>query len=666
MRQSFLRAQQQQQQQQQQQSASVSRMTQEPASSSKSQTPSSPTSAAVMPAQGHVSRSSTSFVARSQGVIARLGTLFTRRSMSSTRPEEALESAPAIVPTATTAPSTRAVAPIDASAPLKPRRRTTKMHIAPQLEMLSPVAVQEPQQQQPQQLPTRKQGSLPSLAHEPHKIAELSGATTTTADPARRPPVRRVQVQPLAADAAKTSDTPSDEVAEESSSTPPFTWRYTLKHLSAELTEFEKLEVTRHQEVFFVSSAAVKRRRHRGKILPPEAVSADADASFTSSGSGSVELHNDGFDDDRGDYLMLAGDHLAYRYEVLHPLGAGSFGQVVACRDHKHQRVVAVKVIRNRKKYKEQALVEIQVLLHLRAPLARSALLTAAAVSSATGSPHVVELIEYFEFRHHLCLTFELLGVNLYDYLKLRFFQGMPTANLRVVATQLLVALASLRLRHVIHCDLKPENVLIRAPLPQFAAGPNGASAATAHEAVESICLVDFGSSCLTHATMYTYIQSRFYRSPEVILGHVYDMAIDMWSFGCILVELHTGHPIFAGENEREQLMCMLEVLGVPPTAFLLQCKRRKHFFEEQDDALEPSAPNETTNARRDGISFRPIPFTNSRGRKRLPGTRPLEHAIKSDDAAFVALVRKCFTWVPSERLTPEQALREPWITAQR
>ena len=49
---------------------------------------------------------------------------------------------------------------------------------------------------------------------------------------------------------------------------------------------------------------------------------------------------------------------------------------------------------------------------------------------------------------------------------------------------------------------------------------------------------------------IYQYIQSRFYRSPEVLLGRQYDLAIDMWSLGCILVEMHTGEPLFAGSNE--------------------------------------------------------------------------------------------------------------------
>lgn len=64
----------------------------------------------------------------------------------------------------------------------------------------------------------------------------------------------------------------------------------------------------------------------------------------------------------------------------------------------------------------------------------------------------------------------------------------------------------------------------------------------------------------ITHPPVYTYIQSRFYRSPEVILGLPYGLPIDMWSFGCILAELYTGYPLFPGENEVEQLACIMEV----------------------------------------------------------------------------------------------------------
>jgi serine/threonine protein kinase len=87
------------------------------------------------------------------------------------------------------------------------------------------------------------------------------------------------------------------------------------------------------------------------------------------------------------------------------------------------------------------------------------------------------------------------------------------------------------------------------------------------------------GVLSLLHQIVYTYIQSRFYRSPEVILGMNYHMAIDMWSLGCILAELFTGYPIFPGENEQEQLSCIMEVLGIPEKEFVNRSSRKKLFF---------------------------------------------------------------------------------------
>jgi len=75
---------------------------------------------------------------------------------------------------------------------------------------------------------------------------------------------------------------------------------------------------------------------------------------------------NFGYDDARGDYTAVLADHLAYRYEVLGMLGHGSFGQVMKCRDHASGTVLAVKVIRNKKRFHTQALVEVDILDCLR------------------------------------------------------------------------------------------------------------------------------------------------------------------------------------------------------------------------------------------------------------------------------------------------------------
>ena len=84
----------------------------------------------------------------------------------------------------------------------------------------------------------------------------------------------------------------------------------------------------------------------------------------------------------------------------------------------------------------------------------------------------------------------------------------------------------------IIHCDVKPENITI------------------ASYSRATVKIIDFGSSCFTSDHLSSYIQSRSYRAPEVILGLPYDGKIDVWSLGCVLAELHSGAPLFPGEHK--------------------------------------------------------------------------------------------------------------------
>jgi len=143
-------------------------------------------------------------------------------------------------------------------------------------------------------------------------------------------------------------------------------------------------------------------------------------------------------------------------------------------------------------------------------------------------------------FRQHLIISFELFSINLYEFIKSNNFQGFSLSLIRRFAIQILQALKYLREQDIIHCDLKPENILLKSPEKS------------------GIKIIDFGSSCFSDERIYTYIQSRFYRAPEIILVIPYTTAIDMWSFGCILTELCTGIPIFPGESEHEQLSLIM------------------------------------------------------------------------------------------------------------
>jgi serine/threonine protein kinase len=320
--------------------------------------------------------------------------------------------------------------------------------------------------------------------------------------------------------------------------------------------------------------------------------------------------NNYGFDDERNDYKVVKGDHIAYRFEVLEVLGKGSFGQVLKCFDHKSKAFVAVKVIRNQKRFHRQGKVEVKVLNQLKN-------------NDNLDQFNCVKMHEYFVFRKHICITFELLSMNLYELLKANNFNGFSLTLVRRFAVQILTCLNYIKENNVIHCDLKPENILLKDPNKS------------------GVKVIDFGSSCLGNEKIYTYIQSRFYRAPEIILGIDYTTAIDMWSLGCILGEIHSGYPVFPGECEAEQLLCIMEVKGLPPEDILENSSRRKLFF----DGLTPKI------------------YTNSRGKKRLPKTRNLADKVKSSDEDFLDFLEKCFDWDPASRLTPVEAFNHKFIT---
>ena len=112
----------------------------------------------------------------------------------------------------------------------------------------------------------------------------------------------------------------------------------------ANLNIFERGEIVDYRDVYFCGTQNAS--KHVGEL--------------------SSDSANFGYDDDRGDYSIAVGDHLSYRYEIIDILGKGSFGQVVRCIDHKTGVLVAIKIIRNKKRFHQQALVEVNILQRLR------------------------------------------------------------------------------------------------------------------------------------------------------------------------------------------------------------------------------------------------------------------------------------------------------------
>lgn len=106
------------------------------------------------------------------------------------------------------------------------------------------------------------------------------------------------------------------------------------------LTPYEHHEIYKYSQIYFIGANAKKR-----------------------SGTGG---NNSDYDNENGSYIHIPHDHVAYRYEVLKIIGKGSFGQVVKAYDHKTREHVALKMVRNEKRFHRQAQEEIRILKHLR------------------------------------------------------------------------------------------------------------------------------------------------------------------------------------------------------------------------------------------------------------------------------------------------------------
>ena len=361
-----------------------------------------------------------------------------------------------------------------------------------------------------------------------------------------------------------------------------------LTYFKSELTDYEKAEILDYQDVYYIG-------KHCNKL------------------KNKLTGQNYGFDDERGDYYLVVGDHIAYRYEILSLLGKGNFGQVALCHDHKRNEKTALKIVRNKSRFNQQAAIEIKVLQTLRE-------------NDPEGKNHVIKIKNFFVFRKHVCMTFERLSMNLYELLHKNNFEGFSVSLIQKFTVQILRCLEYSFRFSIVHCDLKPENIML------------------VKSSSAEINVIDFGSSCFEAERLYTYIQSRFYRAPEIILGIPYTTAIDMWSLGCIVTEFFTGYPLFIGENEHDQLVFIIEALGLPSEEVVKMSTRSKLFFDAKG---APKLPE-------------------NRKTMKSPGSKKICSVLNGAPDELIDFVSKCLTWNPSDRMKPLEALSHPFAQVKR
>lgn len=254
-----------------------------------------------------------------------------------------------------------------------------------------------------------------------------------------------------------------------------------------------------------------------------------------------------------GDYQLVQHEVLysmTTQYEVLEFLGRGTFGQVVKCWKKGTNEIVAIKILKNHPSYARQGQIEVSILSRLS--------------QENADEFNFVRAYECFQHKNHTCLVFEMLEQNLYDFLKQNKFSPLPLKYIRPILQQVLTALLKLKQLGLIHADLKPENIMLVDPVRQ----------------PYRVKVIDFGSaSHVSKAVCNTYLQSRYYRAPEIILGLPFCEAIDMWSLGCVVAELFLGWPLYPGSSEYDQIRYISQTQGLPTEHMLNNASKTTKFF---------------------------------------------------------------------------------------
>ncbi|XP_074339131.1 uncharacterized protein LOC141677212 isoform X2 [Apium graveolens] len=341
---------------------------------------------------------------------------------------------------------------------------------------------------------------------------------------------------------------------------------------------------------------------------------------------------NDNWDDVEGYYSYRFGEILDSRYEVIAAHGKGVFSSVVRAKDLKagfgDPEEVAIKIIRNND-------------IMLKAGLEELAILKKLVAADKEDKRHCVRYISSFKYRNHLCLVFESLHMNLREVLK-KFGRniGLKLTAVRTYAKQLLIALKHLRNCGVLHCDIKPDNMLV-------------------NDAKNVLKLCDFGNAMFAGKNEVTpYLVSRFYRAPEIILGLQYDHPMDIWSVGCCLYELFTGKVLFPGPTNNDMLRLHMELKGPFPKKMLRKGAFIDHHFDQDLNFLATEEdPVTKKTIKRLVLNIKPKDIGSI-----VFGSAGDDPKMLSN---FKDFLEKIFALDPDKRITVSQSLSHPFITGK-
>lgn len=314
---------------------------------------------------------------------------------------------------------------------------------------------------------------------------------------------------------------------------------------------------------------------------------------------------------------------IAGRYKYVSPLGEAAFSQVFKCVDLRHQTCVSVKMMKIIDGAEDSFRQEVRMLKLLNE-------------QGDADENHVLRLLDAFIYANRMFIVTECLSDNLYEYQRyLNEIQSdfyFHEENLKRIAKQTLMALRFVHSMGMVHCDVKPENILIK-------------SASKC-----DVKLIDFGLASFLHDPPSFYTQSRYYRAPEVILGLKYDGKIDVWSLGCVLAEQYTEQVLFLSDSTPKLLAKIVAVAGSIPSWMVRDGAEADRFFHN-------------------GMLYEPIQGEDEQDeyvQVLYPKPTSLAHRCRSQDKNFISFLSYLLQIDPHLRPTAEEALRHPWLAGDR
>lgn len=419
-------------------------------------------------------------------------------------------------------------------------------------------------------------------------------------------------------------------------------------------------------------------------------------------------------DDEDGHYIVRENDVFANRFVIQKLVGQGTFGKVVACYDKVNRDTVAIKIIRNIPKYRDAAKIELRILTTLKK-------------FDNDNKNHCIHLRECFDYRGHICIVTDLLKISLYDFLENNKFKPYPGSHIQAISKQLIRSVTFFHDLNLIHTDLKPENILLHDDSylrKQLKSSTIISSYFNLNSSNDKrrldkppkflrilnnplIQIIDFGSAIFDDEYHSSIVSTRHYRAPEIVLGVGWSFPCDVWSVGCILVELVIGEPVFRTHDNLEHLAMIEKICGTKISKEMVRYLKQKEnecglkyftndyrrlygesFSDDDDDDV--IIDDESTEDNSLLLIF-PTPSTPEKFIKNVRQLLRIDlfiseriglninfdqslsenyqsnwHLINFGNFTFwwffIDLLRKIFVIDPNERITALEALEHPWF----